>query len=64
MTMKFGGKQTMVDKMKAVEDRYGKTLGASKGYTPPPKAKIKPKGNPLKGKIGFTYTQMLRGGMK
>ena len=42
----------------------GKTLGASKGYTPSPKAKIKPKGNPLKGKIGFTYTQMLRGGMK
>jgi hypothetical protein len=62
--MKFGGKQTMADKMASVEDRYGKTLGASKGYTPPPKAKIKPKGNPLKGKIGFTYTQMLRGGMK
>ncbi|MFP5511105.1 MAG: hypothetical protein ACLGIP_18450 [Alphaproteobacteria bacterium] len=49
--MNFGQKQTMADKMKAVDDRYGRALGASKGYT-------------LKGKIGFTYTQMLRGGMK
>lgn len=62
MTMKFGGKQTMADKMKAVEDRYGKTTGVSKGYTPPPKAKVKPKVR--KGTIGLTYTQMLRGGMK
>lgn len=45
-----------------VVSRLGKTTGASKGYTPPPKAKIKPKIR--KGTIGLTYTQMLRGGMK
>lgn len=55
--MKFGGKHTMNDKMKAVENRLGKTTGASKGYTPPPKAKIRPTGNPLKGKIGVKVTK-------
>lgn len=55
--MKFGGKQTMAEKMKAVEDRYGKTTGASKGYTPPPKAKIKPKIG--KDKIGFKITKKI-----
>ena len=60
--MKFGGKHTVQSRAKAVEDRYGKTTGVSKGYTPPPKAKVKPKVR--KGTIGLTYTQMLRGGMK
>lgn len=31
------------DKMSKVEARYGKTLGASKGSKPAPKAKIKPR---------------------
>ena len=62
--MKFGQKPTIRDMAKVVDDRLGRTTGASKGYTHPPKAKIRPRGNPLKGKIGFTYTQMLRGGMK
>ncbi len=55
--MKFGGKQTMRDKMKVVEDRYGKTTGASKGSKPTPPMKVKPTGNPLKGKIGFKATK-------
>lgn len=53
MTIKFGGKPTMRDKAKTVEDRYGKTLGASKDIKPLPKVKITPSGtNPLKKKIG------------
>ena len=57
--MKFGGKPTMRDKANAVEDRYGKTTGESKGKAPLPKAKIKPKGNPLKGKIGIQVTKKI-----
>lgn len=49
--MKFGGKQTMHDKAKTVEDRYGKTTKGT-AEKPRPSTKIKPKGNPLKGKIG------------
>ena len=51
--MKFGGKQTMRDKMATVQSRYGKTLGASKGSPAPTKVKVKPTGSPLKGKIGI-----------
>jgi hypothetical protein len=31
------------DRMEKVKARYGKTLGASKGSKPAPKAKIKPR---------------------
>ena len=52
--MKFGQKSTMSDKMKSVENRYGKTLGASKGRTVKPKIKVTPSGtNPLKKKAGI-----------
>jgi hypothetical protein len=60
--MKFGGRQTVADKMAVAESRMGKNPGVSKGYTPPPKAKIKPKIG--KDRIGLTYTQLLRGGRK
>lgn len=54
MTIKFGGKPTMRDKMAAAEKRLGKTTGASKGNTVKPKTKITPSGtNPLKGKVGI-----------
>lgn len=51
--MKFGQKSTVSSRMKSVEDRYGKTLGASKGSPAPTKVKITPTGNPFKGKIGI-----------
>jgi hypothetical protein len=58
--IKFGGKATMKDKMKAVEDRYGKTTGASKGSKPAPKMKVKvrPTGGlkALQGKGGAKLT--------
>jgi hypothetical protein len=56
--MKFGQKQTMRDKAAAVDGRYGKTLGASKGKAPvSAKPKIKASGtNPLKKKIGVKAT--------
>ena len=44
------------DRMAKVAARYGKTLGASKGSKPAPKVKIKPTGNPLKGKVGVKAT--------
>ena len=54
MTIKFGGKPTMRDKMAAAEKRLGKTTGASKGNTVKPKTKITPSGpHPLKGKVGI-----------
>lgn len=54
MTIKFGGKPTMRDKMAAAEKRLGATTGASKGNTVKPKTKITPSGtNPLKGKLGI-----------
>jgi hypothetical protein len=55
--MKFDGKPTVSSRAKAVEDRLGKTTGASKGSKPAPKAKIRPTGNPLKGKIGIKWTK-------
>ena len=59
--MKFGQKQTRAEKVAvASRNKSGKAMDKK----PAPKAKVKPTGNPLKGKVGFTYTQMLRGGMK
>lgn len=55
--MKFGQKSTVSSRMKSVEDRYGKTLGASKGSPAPTKVKVKPTGSPLKGKIGIKVTE-------
>jgi hypothetical protein len=52
--MKFGGKHTVQSRAKAVEDRYGKTTGASKGSKPAPKAKVKPTLG--KGKVGVKAT--------
>ena len=49
--MKFGGKQSMADKMKVAESRVGKNPGVSKGYTPTPPAKVKPIIG--KGKVGM-----------
>lgn len=60
--MKIGNQQAMNDKMKMAEKRGYDTGKPSTGTKLPPKGKFKPKIS--KGKIGFTYTQMLRGGMK
>jgi hypothetical protein len=49
-------KSPVADRMAKVESRYGKTTGASKGSAPAPKVKIKPTGNPLKGKAGIKAT--------
>lgn len=57
MTIKFGGKPTMRDKAKTADDRYGKTLGASKGSPAPSKWKVKPTGNPTKGTAGIKATK-------
>lgn len=57
--MKFGGKPTMRDKAKTVEDRYGKTTGASKGSPTPSGWKVKPTGNPTKGTVGIKATKKL-----
>ena len=40
--MKFGGKQSMADKMAVADALLGKHTGASKGSKPPPKPKVKP----------------------
>ena len=50
MTMKFGGKPTIKDKMATAEKHLGATTGASKGSKPPPAPKIKP--NVKRGAIG------------
>ena len=44
--MKFGGKQTMADKMAVADALLGKHTGASKGTRPPPKPtfKVRPTG--------------------
>ena len=55
--MKFGGKQSMADKMKVAEGRVGKSPGVSKGTKPAPKAKVKPVIG--KDKIGFKVTKKL-----
>ena len=57
MGIKFGGKQTVGDKMKVAESRVGKSPGASKGTKPAPKAKVKPVIG--KDKIGFKVTKKI-----
>ncbi len=55
--MKVGGKPTIKDKAKAVETRLGATTGASKGYKPPPKPKVKayPKKDGFKAKVTIKW---------
>ncbi len=48
-TIKFGGKLTMRDKAATVQNRLGKTTGASKGSKPAPKGKIAPKASTKNG---------------
>ena len=55
MTIKFGGKQTMADKVKVAESRVGSNPGVSKGTKPAPKAKVKPVVG--KDKVGFKITK-------
>lgn len=55
MTIKFGGKQTMGDKMAVAESRVGKNPGVSKGTKPAPPAKAKPIIG--KSKIGIKITK-------
>lgn len=55
MSIKFGGKQTMGDKVKVAERRVGKNPGVSKGTKPSPKPKAKPMIG--KGKIGIKITK-------
>jgi hypothetical protein len=52
-------KSSVSDRMAVAEALLGKTTGASKGKTPPQKWKVKPKGNPFKGSIGFKATKKL-----
>ena len=51
MSIKFGGKQNLADKMKVAESRVGRNPGASKGTKPAPPAKAKPIIG--KGKVGI-----------
>lgn len=53
--MKFGGKQTMRDKMAMAEKRLARTTGASKGGKPAPAAKVKP--ILKKGTVGIKVTK-------
>ena len=55
--MKFGGKQSMADKVKVAESRVGKNPGVSKGTKPAPPAKVKPTIG--KGKIGVKITKKI-----
>ena len=57
MTIKFGGKQSMADKMKVAESRVGRNPGASKGTKPAHPAKVKPIIG--KGKVGFKVTKKI-----
>lgn len=50
MTIKFGGKQSMADKVKVAESRVGRNPGVSKD-TRPPSTKAKPIIG--KGKVGI-----------
>ena len=55
MSIKFGGKKTMADKVKVAESRVGRNPGVSKGTKPAPKAKVKPVIG--KDKVGFKITK-------
>ncbi len=55
-------KPTIKDMASAVERRYGKTTGDSKGKRPSPKPsiKVKPKGNIKKGLTGLNAKATIR----
>lgn len=55
MSIKFGGKQSIVDKMAVADALLGKHTGASKGIRPPPKPKVKPVIK--KNTVGFKVTR-------
>lgn len=55
MTIKFGGKQSMADKMAVADALLGKHTWASKGSKPAPKPKVKPVVG--KDKVGFKITK-------
>ena len=55
MGIKFGGKQSMADKMAVADALLGKHTGASKGIRPPPKPKVKPVIK--KNTVGFKVTR-------
>jgi len=55
MSMKFGGKQSIVDKMAVADALLGKHTGASKGSKPAPKPKVKPVIK--KNTVGFKVTR-------
>ena len=57
VAIKFGGKQSMTDKMKVAESRVGKNPGASKGTKPAPPAKVKPIIG--KDKVGIKVTKKI-----
>ena len=53
--MKFGGKQTMADKMAVADALLGKHTGVSKGTRTAPKPKVKPVIK--KNTVGFKVTR-------
>ena len=55
MSIKFGGKQIMADKMAVADALLGKHTGASNVSKPAPKPKVKPVIG--KDKIGFKVTR-------
>ena len=55
MSIKFGGKQSIVDKMAVADALLGKHTGVSKGPRTAPKPKVKPVIG--KDKIGFKVTR-------
>ncbi len=50
-------KSPVSERMAMAEKRLGKNYGAGNGSKRAPKAKIKPTGNPLKGKVGVKWTK-------
>jgi hypothetical protein len=56
--IKFGGKQTMADKMAVAKSRVGKNPGVSKGAPKPEGWKAKPRISASGGgKVGVTFTK-------
>ena len=55
--MKFGGKQSVADKMAVAKSRVGQNPGVSKGTKPTPPAKVKPVIG--KDKIGIKITKKI-----
>lgn len=55
--MKYGQKTTISEKAAMVEKRLGAKTGENSGRKPAPPVKVKPTGNPLKGKIGVKITK-------